>query len=258
VRKYDCVRGHAREAFLGTRLSIVTVCAAVLASHAASAQPRKPPPQASPAKQGADLYNAGDYAGAAEKLKTAHQLDPNNFEVRFMLAQALRQSGNCTDALVHYKAIEATAPPDKAADVKSGITTCEPPPPEPEPAPPPPPAPTPPPPPPPPPTIVRGGVSATDGALLVGAGAGLAAGLVLFMSAHYADQDADAAASYEDHNTISTRADRMRIASIVAGGAGIALGVVAVLRIRSANEEGTQVSVSPHKGGGMLVLGRSW
>lgn len=120
-----------------------------------------------------------------------------------------------------------------------------------------PPTPSPPPAPAEPQVIVRGGTSGTNAALLVGAGAGIAAGACLFLAAHSADGDADAAARYEDYSRISTRADRFRIASFVTAGAGIALGVLAIYRIK-VSKESTQLSFAPHNGGGSLVLERSW
>jgi hypothetical protein len=117
--------------------------------------------------------------------------------------------------------------------------------------------PAPPPPPAEPQVVVRGGTSATDAALLVGAGAGIAAGACLFLAAHSADDDADAAARYEDYVRISTRADRLRIASAVTAGAGIVLGVLAIYRIK-VSKESTQLSFAPHEGGGSLVFERSW
>lgn len=88
--------------------------------------------------------------------------------------------------------------------------------------------------------IVRsGGISTANAGLLVGAGAGLAAGLCLFLSAQADDGDADDAASYEDHSRISARADRLRIASAVSAGAGVVLGVLAIYRIK-VSKEGTE------------------
>ncbi len=123
----------------------------------------------------------------------------------------------------------------------------------------PPPA-TPPPPPAPaePQVIVRGGgMSTANAALLVGSGAGLAAGLCLFLAAQSDDTDAEAAARYEDHSRIATRADRLRIGAAISAGAGIALGVLAAYRIK-VSSEGTELAISPKKGGAALVLERSW
>lgn len=119
---------------------------------------------------------------------------------------------------------------------------------------------TPPPPAPPaePQVIVRGGgMSTANAALLVGSGAGLGAGLCLFLAAQWDDGDAEAAARYEDHSRIAARADRLRIGAAISAGAGIALGVLAAYRIKF-SKEGTELAISPKKGGAALVLERSW
>jgi tetratricopeptide (TPR) repeat protein len=209
-------------------------------------------PAADSAKQGTDLAAAGDYAGAVPHLQRAVEMEPNNFEFRFALAEALRQSGNCGEAVPHYKQALAGAPPERAEGVKSAMSACpnagisE------QPA-------TPPPPPPPPePVVVHGGgIGTYNTALLVTAGLGLGAGAALFYAAHTDDADADAAASFDDYDRISARADRLRIASAISAGAGVVFGVIAILRINS-SQEGTQLSFTPRKGGGSLVFERSW
>lgn len=223
---------------------------AALVAHA-QAQPG-PLPAADSAKRGMDLYKAGDFAGAVAPLQDAVDLEPNNFEYRFMLAQALRQSGNCAEAMPHYKQLETSAPPDRANELMTAMGACPnagiAPPPQ-TPSPPPPPAPE--------PVQVKSGIGGANAWLLVGAGAGIAAGLCLGYAAYSDDNDADAAASHDDYSSISARADREKIAAIVAGGAGLVLGVIAIYRIK-VSKEGTQLSLRPRTGGGTLVLERSW
>jgi hypothetical protein len=123
-----------------------------------------------------------------------------------------------------------------------------------------PPEPTPAPPAPPPePTVIvqRGSMSTGNAVLFAGAGAGIAAGVALFFSAQSDDGDAEAAASYEDYTRIETRADRLRLAAIASAGVGVALGVIAIYRLK-VSKEGTELSLSPRKGGAALVLERSW
>jgi tetratricopeptide (TPR) repeat protein len=236
---------------VGSRLVWAALLSAALGVSSAAAQPG-PLPAADSAKQGIDLYNAGKYADAVAPLQRAVEMEPNNFEYRFMLAQALRQSGNCGDAVPHYKQLETTAPPERANDVKSGMEAC--------PnsgisaqqaTPSPPPAPV-------EPTVVSsGGLSRGNALLFLGAGAGVATGVCLLLAGYNDKQDADAAASYQDHDRISTRGDRLYIASAVTAGVGVVLGVIAIRRARFSNE-GTQLSVSPRKGGGTLVFERTW
>ncbi|HEX5058632.1 MAG TPA: tetratricopeptide repeat protein [Kofleriaceae bacterium] len=210
-----------------------------------------PLPAADSAKQGTDLYNAGDYAGAVAPLQRAVEMEPNNFEYRFMLAQALRQSGNCAEAMPQYKQLEASAPPERANDVKTAMAGC---PstdikqPDAVPAPPPPPPPEP---------VVKSGLSRGNALMLMGAGAGIATSVCLLFAASNDASDADAAAKYDDHDRLSTRSEREYIGAAVAGGVGVVLGVIAFRRINSSNE-GTQLSLRPRSGGGTLVLERSW
>ena len=82
---------------MGSRLLIGTALLAGLAGIPAHAQPG-PLPAADSAKQGNDLLAAGDYAGAVAPLQRAVEMEPNNYEYRFALAQALRQSGAVTTA----------------------------------------------------------------------------------------------------------------------------------------------------------------
>jgi tetratricopeptide (TPR) repeat protein len=218
----------------------------------AHAQPG-PLPAADSAKQGIDLYNAGNYADAVEPLQRAVEMEPNNFEYRFMLAQSLRQSGNCGDAVPHYKQLESSAPPERANDVKTGLEACSNGGITAQPATPAPPAP------PPEPQIIykTGGVSKGNALMFVGAGAGLAAGVCLFLAGYNDHQDADAAASAADHDRISSRGNALYIGSAVSAGVGVVLGVIAIRRMKVSNE-GTQLSLTPRKGGAALVLERSW
>lgn len=101
------------------------------------------------------------------------------------------------------------------------------------------------------------GMSKGNALLLVGAGAGIATGICLALAAYSDSNDADAAAKYEDYDRISSRSDRLYLGSLFAAGAGVALGAIAVVRMRGSNE-GTQVSLTPKKGGAALVLERSW
>jgi hypothetical protein len=117
--------------------------------------------------------------------------------------------------------------------------------------------PAPPAPPPEPQIEYRSGPSRGNALLLVGAGAGIATGICLALAAYNDSNDADAAAKYEDYDRISSRSDRLYLGSLFAAGAGVALGAIAVVRMRGSHE-GTQVSLTPKKGGAAVVLERSW
>jgi tetratricopeptide (TPR) repeat protein len=227
------------------------------ASATALAQPG-PLPAADFAKQGTDLYNAGNFAGAVDPLEKAVQLEPNNFEYRFMLAQSYRQSGHCEKALPIYKALVDAAPdPAKKTEVETNMAQC------PEQsvttAPtPPPPAPAVPAPPPEPVVVHDGGISGGNMGMLMGSGVGIGAGLILLLSAYNDGKDADHAAQYSDYDAISSRSSKEYVIGAVALGAGVALGIIAVHRIKSARDNDTSISFKPRSGGGTFVLERTW
>lgn len=222
--------------------------------------PIPPPPEtaADLAKQGIELYKAGDYPGAVAILKRAHELEPNVFTHRFALAQALRQAGSCDEAVPHYKAlIEAAPDPALARDIRSSMAAC------PEASadtsePPPPPV-VPPPPAAPPPPVASGGISRSNAALMVGAGASLTAAVLLFAGSRLDRGDAERARSADEFERISGRADSWLAASVVTAGAGVGLAVVSYLRYRRSRARGTELAISPRAGGGVaVVLGSSF
>ncbi|HUS29202.1 MAG TPA: tetratricopeptide repeat protein [Kofleriaceae bacterium] len=231
----------------------------VFASATALAQPG-PLPSADFAKQGTDLYRAGDYAGAVAPLEKAVELEPNNFEYRFMLAQSYRQSGHCDKAVPLYRALVDVAPDaQRKTDVETNMALC---PATSVAAPPSQPAPAPEPPEPPAPAVVTsssgGSISGANMGLLMGAGVGIGAGVVLLLSGYNDSKDADRAAKFSDHDAIDTRASTEYVLGAVGVGVGVALGVVAVVRIKNAKEHDTSISFKPRSGGGTFVWERTW
>ena len=217
-----------------------------------SPPPGPPTPAADLEKQGLDLYKAGDYAGSVEPLTKAQELEPNRFEYRFALAQALRQAGRCADAVPHYKALVDNAPdPATARDVRSAMEQCPNTQVEAPPTPPPPPAP------PPAPVSHGGGIDGGDALMLAGAGAGIAAGVSLFIAARWSHDDANAAALVSAHDSIEARATVMDISAIVCAGVGVALGVASIVRIKH-HSETTDVAIVPRADGGAFVVRGSW
>jgi tetratricopeptide (TPR) repeat protein len=240
-------------------VSRVLFVGALLSSATVLAQPG-PLPAADFAKQGTDLYKAGDYAGAVAPLEKAVELEPNNFDYRYMLAQSYRQSGHCDKALPLYKALVDVAPPAQKPEVETNMGLC----PETSVAPPPPPPPpTPTPPEPPEPTVTAttgggGSISGANMAMLVGAGVGIGAGAILLLAGHNDGNDADAATTVAKHDEISSRSTREYLFGTVGLAAGVGLAVVAVLRIRHDKEAETTISFKPRSGGGSFVLERTW
>lgn len=115
-----------------------------------------------------------------------------------------------------------------------------------------------PPPPTPPQTIVVNGVSNANLGMLLGAGAGLGLGIGFFVAAHGDSNDADEARSFDDYERLQSRSRNLYILSAVSAGAGVALGAVAMMRIRAAKEHDTTVSLLPRSGGGSFVLEGTW
>jgi hypothetical protein len=243
---------------VGLRFTLVSVAGVLLASASALAQPG-PLPAADFAKQGTDAYNRGDFAGAVAPLEKAVELEPNNFQYRFMLAQSYRQSGHCDKALPMYQALVDASPDGQfKTDVQTGMAQCPaasvaPPPTTPEPAPAvPAPAPEP---------VVQssgGSINSTNMGFLMLAGVGIGAGAVLLLSGYNDSKDADNAAKYSDHQAIDTRASTEYVIGAVSLGAGVALGVVAMIRIKNAKNHDSSISFKPRSGGGTFVWERTW
>src|SRR5512143_2043718 len=101
----DACGGALQGGSVGSRLSLVTVVGALCVSTATVLAQPGPLPAADLAKQGIDLYKAGNFAGAVAPLERAVELEPNNFEYKYTLAQALRQSGQCAKAVPIYRSI---------------------------------------------------------------------------------------------------------------------------------------------------------
>ena len=242
---------------MGSRLILISVVGGLLmASATVLAQPG-PLPSADYAKQGTDLYKAGNFAGAIEPLEKAVDLEPNNFQYRYMLAQSYRQSGHCDKARPLYQTLVDAAPDAQSkTDVETNMALC---PEQPVAPPPPPPQATPLPPAPPPEPVATGGgkISGANMAMLMGAGVGLGAGVVLVIAGHNDGKGADYATTVGQHDTMSNRSKVEYVVGAIGIGAGVALAAVAALRIGHEQHE-TTVSFRPHNGGGSFVLERSW
>jgi tetratricopeptide (TPR) repeat protein len=243
---------------VGSRLILVSVVGALLAASPTLLAQPGPLPSADYAKQGTDLYKAGNFAGAIEPLEKAVELEPNNFEYRYMLAQSYRQSGHCDKARPLYQTLVDAAPDaESKTDVQTNMALC---PEQPVAPPPPPPQPTPLPPAPPEPVATSGGggkISGSNMAMLMGAGVGLGAGVVLVIAGHNDSTGADYATTVGQHDTMANRSKVEYALGVVGLGAGVALAAVAALRIGREQHE-TTVSFRPHNGGGSFVLERSW
>lgn len=104
----------------------------------------------------------------------------------------------------------------------------------------------------------RGGPRTSDMLMLGGAGVCLGAAVGLFLGARWSSDDADAARSFDDHERLEDRSSVLYVSSFVAAGAAIGLGAFAVYRLKSSNESGVSVALTPRTDGGAVVLGGSW
>ena len=217
-------------------------------------------------KRGIEEYKAQKYEQAVATLKEAYELDPKPDSL-FALAQAERLAGRCPEALVHYRKLLAeTTDPAVLKAVQSNLDLCGPDPaqPEPKPAEPERPAPE--------PkvitktnTVVRE-VRRTDKLatlLFAGGTLGLGAGGGLYLASMNSRDDARRAGTLDDHEKLSDRADLQRIAAIAAGGAGVLMIGVAVVRwatsgSSTSTEPKTQVTLAPSSSGALLMLSSGW
>jgi tetratricopeptide (TPR) repeat protein len=204
-------------------------------------------------KKGIELYKAEKYEQAAKALQKAYDLDPKP-EILFPLAQAQRLSGDCLTAAQNYKkVIEQIGDLNTAKLVQQALRICEPEEPEkpkkeeiekPEPE----------------PKIVTKVVTRdvpghsdrlaatlfAVGTLSIGAAAGL------YLASGASSDAANQAHTLDQHNSLQDKAGTEQTAALVAGGLGVALMTVAIVRwVRSDDEQSsTNVAVVPTAGGG--------
>jgi hypothetical protein len=219
-------------------------------------------------KQGIDQYKVQQYDAAAATLAKSYELDPRP-DALFAQAQSERLAGRCGDAVVHYQKLLATAtdlPTIKA--VQANLALC---PQQAAPAPvkvePRPDAPTPATPAAPQTvttTVVREVPKSDRLATFLFAGGMLAVGggVGLYIASKGALDDADHARTLDDHDKFTDRARTERTFSFVAGGVGVAMIAVAVVRwSRGGGENKTdspEVSLTPTTSGGVLTFSGAW
>jgi tetratricopeptide (TPR) repeat protein len=215
-------------------------------------------------KRGIEEYKAQQYEDAVATLKESYELEPRP-DALFALAQAERLGGRCTEARVHYKKLlDSTSDPATTKAVQSNLDLCGPEPDKPaRPAEPEkrpvgtPGAPQK------PRTVVREVRHADKLATLLLAGGmlGVGAGGGLFLAAKNSREDADRAATLDDHVRLSDRSNTLRVASYAAAGAGVLMTAVAVVRWAVGGDDKTetaQMTLAPSSSGAMLVLSAGW
>lgn len=242
---------------MGSRLAVlaaVHLIAAALLAGEADANPRARELY----KRGIEEYKAQKYEAAIATLADSYELDPKP-DALFALAQAERLGGRCPDARIHYKKLlDQTSDVAVAKAVQTNLELCGPEPEKPAPAPEPeqpaiaPPVTK---------TVVRE-VRRSDKLatlLLAGGMLGLGSGGAMFLASRNSREDADRALTLDDNVRLHDRADLERITAIVAGGAGVLMIGVAVVRWATDGEaKQTEVTVAPSPSGAMFVVSSGW
>ncbi len=198
-----------------------------------------------------EAHGAGNYEVALTELQAAYALDPQP-NLLYAMGQVHVKLGHCDEAIASYEQFLATNPePEPAALANEAIASCKaqepPPPPEPAPVP----AVTQPPP---PPMVAESKPFYTDkiGDVLVGAGVvSIAVGIIMYSSAVGTLDDADAAATYAEHEQLVDDAQTRRSLGVVFGVVGLAAVGVGVWHFTKYHSE-QAVAVSPTASGGMI------
>jgi tetratricopeptide (TPR) repeat protein len=270
---------------MGRRLTasagLIAIAVAALVATRSSAHAQS----SNPLKRGLELYEAGQYAKAAEAFEVAYREKPDS-RTLFAWAQATRQSGDCKRAIELYdKVLSAKLPRKQTTAVKKARAECEaqlaaPPPepapqqqPEPEPAPPdpsPPPPPSPalelPPPIPSPPRDTaqpESWYSDPLGGALLGLGVvGAGIGVGFYVSARSAQNAADETDNYFEFAEQNDKVEMRRTIAAIGAAAGGAFLIAALLRYTLASDDhddasaGASLWVNPDTIG--LAVGRNF
>jgi tetratricopeptide (TPR) repeat protein len=208
-------------------------------------------------KQGVEEYKAQKYDAAITTLTQSYSLDPRPDSL-FALAQAERRGDRCDRAIIHYKKLlESTTDLPTAKAVQTNMALC----PEAAPVEKPVAAAAATQPPPPPKVITktvvrevrRGDVLAT--LLFAGGMLGVGAGGGLFLASRDAEADARRAATLDDHERFEDRAKLQRMTAYIAGGVGVAMMGVAVIRWATGGKtRTTEVAIVPSERGSMAFV----
>jgi tetratricopeptide (TPR) repeat protein len=204
-----------------------------LVTGTAYASPEEAAAENARAKQ---LYNAGDFAGSIEVFHKAYELDPQS-EYLFGWAQALRRSGNCSEAMKLYTKLLALPLSEiDAAATRQAMARCE------------------------GKTQARTSPWYRDwgaNALVIGGIVAIGGGAWLTVQSMSDEEAATNAMTYGEHERLTDRATILRIAGISA----IALGTLsAAYGVSRYARRGRGRTVSAWLGGtsGGLAIGGTW
>lgn len=199
-------------------------------------------------------HGEGKFEKALEHLEAAYALDPQS-ELLYAIAQVYHKLENCPDALSYYERFLATNPADEAReDTQEAIEACneklgikaEP---DPLPIAPPPPTP------PTPPAVSPWYKDPLGAGLVIGGTVTTVIGIVVYAGARSDASDAAMAVDHAQYTTLLDDARSKRNISALLIGGGIALIGGGVARLALRDRGGTEVSVAPASGGGVVTWG---
>jgi tetratricopeptide (TPR) repeat protein len=199
---------------------------------------------------------------ALTELQAAYALDPQP-DVLYAIGQVQVKLGNCPEAIMSYEQFLETTPAPEVADAANeAIRVCrdqlaaQQPPPQPPEANPQPVAPPSPPPPPPAPEGKAFYSDVVGDVLVVGGAVAVVTGVSLYVSARGTIDDAEAAPTYAEQQSLVDDAHSKRMYAVIAGSVGVvAIGVGVWRFTRSGGgAEKPSVAVVPTTTGGLVTF----
>lgn len=237
---------------------LVVVAALVALPLVAFAGPKEKAEAQKHIEKATEAHQASNFEEALKELEAAFALDPQP-DLLYAIGQVQVKLNNCPVAISYYERFLETKPgAEPAAAANEAITTCrnqlasQPPPAEPEPAPQPTIQPTPAPAPTPPQAEARR--FDPIGTTLIGVGVvSTLVGVIFYSSAVSKLDDAEAAPTYQESQTLVDDAHSKRTLSVIFTGVGVAaIGVGAWHYLSFRKSEKSRVAVMPTTHGGMI------
>jgi len=212
-------------------------------------------------KAATEAHKQEKFDVALTELQAAYALDPQP-DMLYAIGQVQVKLGNCPEAIMSYEQFLETTPAPEVADAANeAIRVCRDQLAAQQPAPPPPetnPQPVAPPPPPPPP-VAEGKAFYRDvlgDVLVVGGAVAVVTGVSLYVSARGTIDDAEAAPTYAEQQSLVDDAHSKRMYAVIAGSVGVVAIGVGVWRFTKGrgDAEKTSVAVVPTTTGGLVTF----
>jgi tetratricopeptide (TPR) repeat protein len=242
-------------------LLIAALCAVPLTAMAGpSAKDKKEAKQH--IKAATEAHKQEKFDVALTELQAAYALDPQP-DVLYAIGQVQVKLGNCPEAIMSYQQFLDTKPaPDVADAANEAIKVCREQlaaqPPAPQPPPDANPQPVAPLPPPPPPAAPEGKAFYSDvlgDVLVVGGAVAVVTGVSLYVGARGTIDDAEAAPTYAEQQSLVDDAHSKRMYAVIAGSVGVvAIGVGVWRFTKHSSAEKTSVAVVPTTTGGLVTF----